>query len=249
MPYPFNVEEEMLSYVTKLRSISAYCRLSHEEEAFIMSQVPEDSPARTLHFRNRENIIKASFVLDFEGTSTAGRFPARSFSPIYPPQQELNIIHFYNEPIDLDILDTSKPNFRSVLAKLVIERYKRPEKSLSGAEAVKYLIEMFDNSRSPGFFLLYELFTNAYQIAVLSDDNSFHTASVLLRCLPFSIGHGIQGALLRAIEAYPSLVDKLPVFEDKRYLKLPTFAGLDIYQTHVNNVAQVRLPLLHILYS
>ena len=191
MPYPFNVEDEIASYVAKFRSISAYCRLSYEEEAFIMSQIPSSSAARTMHFLNRENIIKASFILSFNG-KTDQKFPFRSFIPLYPPRKEMEVTHFYNEPIDIDVLDTSKPNFRSIIGKLVIERYKRPEKNVTGVEAIKYLCDMFDSARSPGFFLLYELFTDAYRISVLNDDSSFHVGSVLFRCLPFGVGHGIQ---------------------------------------------------------
>lgn len=33
------------------------------------------------------------------------------------------------------------------------------------------------------------------------------------------------------------IASKMPVFEDKRKLKLPTFAGLDIYQNHIRNAA------------
>jgi hypothetical protein len=138
MPYPFCVEDEILAYIIKFWAISAYCRLSYEEEAFIMAQVPQGSLARTIHFRNRENIIKASYILTFDGVSSERKFPFRSFKPLYPEQKDLEVVHFYNESVDLDLLDVTKPNFRTIIRTLVIERYKKAEKPILGVDAIKY---------------------------------------------------------------------------------------------------------------
>ena len=39
------------------------------------------------------------------------------------------------------------------------------------------------------------------------------------------------------METHPELAVQMPLFEDKRKLKLPSLAGLDIFQTHIKTVA------------
>jgi hypothetical protein len=50
---------------------------------------------------------------------------------------------------------------------------------------------------------------------------------------------GQQSIILAVMSSHPSIVPKMPLFEDKRRLKLPTFTGLDIFQSHVKNAATV----------
>jgi hypothetical protein len=82
MPYPYIVEDEIVAYISKFSSISACCRLSYEEEAFIMAQVPQSSPIRSIHFLNRESIIRNSFDIHFD--TPVQKSPSRTFSPQYP---------------------------------------------------------------------------------------------------------------------------------------------------------------------
>ena len=48
---------------------------------------------------------------------------------------------------------------------------------------------------------------------------------------------GLQFTLLKIMFSHPTMAAKMPTFEDKRRLKLPTFSGLDVFQSHVKNVA------------
>ena len=62
---------------------------------------------------------------------------------------------------------------------------------------------------------------------------------MLLRFLPEESIGGVQGCILRVMEAHPVLAkENVPVFEDNRKFKLPTIAGLDIFQSHVKKASE-----------
>ena len=230
MPYQFNVETELVGYVSKIRLVSSYCKLSPDEEIFVINSIPADQ--RTPHVVNRERIIRASFNLSFESTTV--KLVNRKFAPVYP--KLATPVVTTQLPVDLDSLDTSKPTFKGILSKLTIVRYSRPE-SLTGPSAITYITAVLDEEKNVGFFFLYELMTEALVLRILPDDPSHNIGSVFLRLLPESYINGVQGAILRVVETHPELISKLPVFEDKRKLKLPSLAGLDVFQTHIKAAA------------
>jgi hypothetical protein len=84
MNYEFNVEEEMQAYNRKIKLVSANCRLSPDEEIFILSQI--NVVNKTIQMTNRERIIKASFDLTFNEITQ--KSVNRSFAPMYPMQQK-----------------------------------------------------------------------------------------------------------------------------------------------------------------
>ena len=230
MPLKHNVEEDMLAYLTNFRILSAFCRLSTEEEIFIMSQIGQKSASRTLHMINREKLLKASFDLTFDKFTP--KLPTRNFTPTYPKPPD--VANF--DPVDLEELDANKKDFKTMLSKLQIVKYSRPE-GISGPDAIKLVNAILDEERSLGFFYFYELYTNSLPISIIPDDTPHGVGSVLLRFLPDQQMTGIQGSILRVMESHPGLAAGMPVFEDKRKLKLPTIAGLDIFQTHIKNAA------------
>ena len=230
MPYQFNVETELVGYVSKIRLISSYCKLSPDEEIFVINSIPAEQ--RSPHIVNRERIIRASFNLSFESTTV--KLVNRKFAPVYPKLAPP--ILTAQVPVDLESLDTSKPTFKGILSKLAIVRYSRPE-SLTGPSAITYITAVLDEEKNLGFFFLYELMTEALVLRILPDDPSHNIGSVFLRLLPESYISGVQGAILRVVETHPELTSKMPVFEDKRKLKLPSLAGLDVFQTHIKAAA------------
>ncbi len=64
-----------------------------------------------------------------------------------------------------------------------------------------------------------------------------NVGAVLFRVMPDSFVSGLQRVILHVMELHPELAAKMPVFEDKRKLKLPSLAGLDVFQTHIKAVA------------
>jgi hypothetical protein len=231
MPYQFSVESELVGYVSRIRLVSSYCRLSPDEEMFIINHVP--SEFRNAHIVNRERIIRASFHLTFDN-STVSKLYNRKFAPVYPKlavNQASNL-----QAVDMDSLDANKPNFKTLLSKLSIARYSRPE-SLTGPSAILYLIAVLEEEKNLGFFFLYEVLTEALVLRILPDDPSHNIGSILLRVLPEHYVSGMQGAILRVVESHPEISSKMPVFEDKRKLKLPSLAGLDVFQTHIKAAA------------
>ena len=232
MPYQFSVEKELLGYVTKIRNVSSYCKLSPDEEIFIINSISDKHG--NAHISNRERIIKASFTLTFDSNSV--KIYNRKFTPVYPKLTNITSNNNSNSSVDLDVLDTNKPIFKNLLSKLSIVRYSRPE-AMTGPSAITYISEIMEDEKNLGFFFLYETLTDSLIFRILPDDSSHNIGSVLLRMFPDHYGSGMQGAILRVIEAHPEISSKMPIFEDKRKLKLPSLAGLDIYQTHIKNAA------------
>jgi hypothetical protein len=231
MPYQFVMENEMYQYISKLKYITATCRLTCDEEEFILSRIPGTSELKTLHMINREKLIKAAFPLSFESTKNV---PAPgSFIPTYPKYPEYE---YSNLPVDIDIFDTNQSSFKNFLSKFSIVKFTRPE-SMSGAESIEQMTKMLDEQKTLNFFYLYELLTNVTNIKILEDESSFGMGSVLLRFLPTETLAGVQSSILRVMEAHPSIAEKMPVFEDKRKMKIPTFGGSDVYQSHLKACA------------
>jgi hypothetical protein len=234
MPFKYNMENEMLAYVECYNLVSSHCRLNPEEEVFIMSLIPSSSPVRqNIQFVNRERILKASF--DFYFDKFTPKSTTRTFIPMYPPLPE--VTPFNKEVIDLDVLDPNKPNFKSIIQKLSIVKYNRPDPVPVGPDAIAYICKILDEEKQMGFFFLYELMTNSLNITIIPEDHPHTIGALLFRFLPESFVGGLQNVILRIMETHPELMSKMPIFEDKRKIKLPTFAGLDIYQTHIRAAA------------
>jgi hypothetical protein len=233
MPYPHNMSQELLAYISKIKLVSSYCRLSPEEEIFLISRAnigPEH-----LIVTNRERLIKTSFDLSFDTVSK--KSSSRMFTPEYPPLVQLGAdsATFY-EPVDVSLLDTDKPNVANFLKKLTFGQYSRPEKA-AGAPAVAIMLKIVDDGRQPGFFYLYELLADTLQIQILPDDRPRDLGSLLLATIRDDSISGLQNVILKIMECHPTFAPTMPVFEDKRKLRLPKFAGLDIFQEHVKLAA------------
>jgi hypothetical protein len=234
MPYKFNVEEDIYNYVNCYRLVSAACRLTADEEIFIMSRIPPNSHARSNTFLNRERILRASFDLTFE--SFVAKQHLKNITPSYP--KEYTFPPFNQEKLDLETLNVDMPNFKNMLQKLSIVNYKRPD-VVTGPDAITWLNKIYDKEKNLGFFVLYEMMLGQLPISIFQDqDSSMSTAVALFHTLPDNYFSGLQRVLLYVMETHPDLVPGMPPFEDKRKLKMPTLAGLDIFQTHIKAVAQ-----------
>ena len=232
MPYQFSVEKELLGYVTKIRLVSSYCKLSPDEEIFLTAHVPMEDMG--INIGNRERLIRASFNLSFDTDSK--KASNRVFTAEYPRAVDLSADSLsYTEPLDLNLLDTERDK-TNYLKKLTFGQYSRPE-SVSGPQAIALLMKYFDNNTKPGFFLLYELFTGALNITILPQDKSRDLGSILMSILPDDNVSGVQSVILRILESHEDLAPKMPAFEDRRKLKLPKLTGLDIFQAHVKVAA------------
>jgi hypothetical protein len=233
MPYQFSVESELVGYVSRIRLISSYCKLSPDEEIFLTAHVPMENQA--LNLTNRERLIRASFNLSFDAYSK--KASDRVFTAEYPRAVDLSAESLsYAEPLDLSLLDIEKEKMSSFLKKLTFGQYTRPD-PVNGPQAIALLMKFFDNNSKPGFFLLYELFTGALPIVILREDKSRDLASVLMSILNDDGVSGIQSVILRIMESHNDLSSKMPPFEDRRKLKLPKLTGLDIFQAHVKVAA------------
>jgi hypothetical protein len=219
------MEKEMIAYVSKIKFVTVICRLTIEEEFFILGKIPNVNKNESLLLTNRERLITASFAPQLIGNNVL------SFNPAYPKTMP----DVAEQPIDLMCLDTSKTNFKNLLSKLAIVKYSKPE-PVTGPAAIQLLSQILDEDRNIGFFYLYDLMTNSLNISIIPEDKAHGTGSILFRFLPDSYSE-IQRVILRVMDGHPSLAEKMPIFEDKRKLKLPSLAGLDVFQSHIKNCA------------
>lgn len=240
MPYPFDIDEDLLEYVSHYKSISIFCRLTVDQENFIMSKISEGSGCKTATFVNRERIMKVCFDLTFQ--KSVAHLAVKNFAAQYPSYVLAE--PFHTEVFDVELLDVDKPTFKNILQKLNFAKYTRPTNgsetnpTIQGVECVKHIFSVLEKDKNVGFHYLYELFNNNLPIQILPDnDKPANIGSLLLHILPDSYITGIQRVILLIMETHPELAAKLPVFEDKRRIKLPTFAGLDIFQSHIKAVA------------
>ena len=233
MPYPFDVEKEYVAYTSRIRMVSSYCRLSPDEEIFIIGELP--TVTRHAHVANRSRIILASFhVGGADPSMELQDAHSRTFRPVYPV---LDISAAKPPSVDLDQLDTNKPTFKNILSKLSLSKYTRPE-PCTGPEAISQLSQILDQEKNMGFFFIYDLLTEAHVMRILPDDPSSSIASVLFRFLSDDFISGLQGVILRVLETHPELVKKMPIYEDKRKLT-DMLKGASILQTHIKNAAAV----------
>ncbi|CAM9179352.1 unnamed protein product, partial [Ectocarpus fasciculatus] len=244
MPYPFDLRRELKGYIAKRRAISAHCRLEPEEEAYILFSANDPND---MNLVNRERLVKATFDLNLNKSSV--RSPGNAFTFVYPTQVTQKIL--FDDAIDLDLLDTTKAQFKTWIGKLSVVKYQKPE-DVTGIEAIRFLMEVTElgldlrgKLGGLGFFFLYELLNGSLNITVIPDDTPHSIGSALLRILEndaVSAAQGVTGqtqqfSILRIMAEHPDICSQMPVFEDKRKLKLPSLAGLDIFQTHVKNAA------------
>ena len=229
-----NVEQDYVEYINNFKLVSSYCRLTVEEEIFILGQIPSNSPHRSLHMNNREKLIRASFDLSFEKFTP--KLPTRSFTATYPPPMQSN--NDYN-PIDLGLIEAGSANLRSMLSKLAIVKYARPDQAaIHGPDAIRFLGDAIDAQQDMGFFYLYEMLTGHVNIAIIPDEAPHKMGSVLLRFLPGAPQDDVQGVILRIMESHPEISKKMPEFTDTRRFKMPTIAGLDVFQSHIKRACE-----------
>ena len=80
--------------------------------------------------------------------------------------------------------------------------------------------------------------TGHLPIGIIPDESPHKMGSVLLRFLPGNVADDVQGVILRVMEAHPELAKKMPEFTDSRRFKMPTIAGLDIFQSHIKKACE-----------
>ena len=144
-----NVAEDMLEYITNFSLVSSYCRLTTEEEIFILGHIPNNSPFRTLHMNNREKLIRASFDLSFDKFTP--KLPTRSFTATYPPAPTSTTTYM---PVDLTLIEQGSTNLKSMLSKLNIVKYTRPDNpAINGPQAIQILSDAVDSGTNMDSFI------------------------------------------------------------------------------------------------
>ena len=238
MSYPFNPEEEILTYITKLKFVSSRCRLSPEEEYFILSTIPSTSELKkNLAIINRENLIKVMFDLSNNNKDKSFiKNPKRNFPVMYPTIPDFKDPNF--DQIDVKLLDTDGPIALANLKRIWAPSYTKPETAV-GINVVKQVLKIIDNApAAPNPLLLFELMANHLTLQILPSDTTHDLGSFLFFLLGQDKITGVQNVILHVMSHIPQTASAMPPFKDERRLKLPKFTGLDVYQAHVKSSAQ-----------
>jgi hypothetical protein len=229
MENPYNLDEDFFDYITRFDLVSSYCRLSPDQESFILSKMSEDSLNRSPIFVNRERLMKVCFELYFQ--KSVSKLTVKNFSAQYPVYLQPDPYHA--EPFDIDLLDVDKPTYKNMLQKLQYVKYTRPE-PCSGPDCISFILKVFEKEKNLGFFFIYELMGNALPMSIIPDsDKPCALGAVFFHILPDSYVFGVQRIILQIMETHKDLAARMPIFEDNRRFKIPTLAGLDIFQTHI----------------
>jgi hypothetical protein len=108
-----------------------------------------------------------------------------------------------------------------------------------------WAVDLRGKTNGLGFFFLYELMNGTLNVKILPDDNGHDIGSALCRILndeTLASAQGMTGqvqaySVIRVMVEHRKISESMPHFEDKRKLKLPSLAGLDIFQSHIKNAA------------
>ena len=240
MPYFFHLPTDMNNYVLKRSLVSSECRLTPVEEAFIMSQIaPGVEGVDYLVLSNHEALLRASFDVTL-GTASQKPSVKQQVALQYPPQYEGKSF-IEDHGADLASLDASKAaQFKALLSKVSMNKYTRPEEC-NGPQALQFLskvveegVDIKGKGSGFGFIFLYELMNNSLAIKILPDDSSHGLGAALFRLMSDDadpMSNPQSWAILKIMAEHPRLAADMPVFEDKRKLKL--FGSSDLVQNHI----------------
>ena len=168
---PWDPSIEMLQYVSKLSAVSANCRLSIDQELFLLQNLVDTSLNYKLS--NRQQYLRA--LSDCTGVMLIA----------YPSRPTLE--QEFDKVVDKTCLSADQESF---LGKFENINYRRPPE-LNGLGAVTLINKWMTNgirlkggSDDLGFLFYYEMMTGALNFRILSTDSAHNLAALLLRFLP-----------------------------------------------------------------
>eukprot|EP00960_Hanusia_phi_P029240 747854-Hanusia_phi.AAC.2 len=191
---PWDINAEMLHYLSKIEHVSAACRLSVEEELYLL----QNHVTVSLNYKlaNRQQFLRA---LTDCSSSLLLQYPSRA-----------NLQEEFDSVSDKSCLNSDQEGF---LSKFENVSYKRPPDAI-GTAAVACLNKWLSNGMKLkggrddlGFLFFYEMMTGTCNVKILGQDQTFNMASLMIRMLPDKEWkqHSLLMSVLRAFMRNSSL--------------------------------------------
>ncbi len=186
----WDLEEQLVNYISKLGSISSTCRLSAQQELQLIQAIPPASKRENLFTKVLETLSlkekKAKEMVVpirsvYLSSVLAGKTTMNVLLPERAPLQDQ-----FDMVVDKSCLIPHDDSFFSKFSKV---SYKRPVE-VSGSAAVGQLHRWMENGLKLGggkddlgFMFFYELMTGTLQFTAVGGDNPYYLACVLLRLI------------------------------------------------------------------
>jgi hypothetical protein len=170
MRWPWDVSLEMLHYLSKLKFVSAACRLTVDEELMLLQNYCTDINYK---LSNRQQYLRAK-------TDCSSAMLVQ-----YPARADLN--NSFDAIVDKSCLASDSDG---ILSKFDNVSYRRPQESVGIATITalnKWLshgLKVRGGRDDLGFLFLYELLTSTISIRILPHDSPHNLGSLLIRLLP-----------------------------------------------------------------
>eukprot|EP00924_Labyrinthula_sp_SR-Ha-C_P012614 augustus_masked-scaffold_10-processed-gene-12.1-mRNA-1 protein AED:0.94 eAED:0.96 QI:0/-1/0/1/-1/1/1/0/1752 len=225
----WNIKQDIMNYISNLRTVLPECRLAVPEELFLLGEFKETTSSQTYELL-LENRTPYLLALDLSGRKDmrsqqlmfSGRVPQNSAisTKFGRTSKRESTDHITSGSIETFL---KRSNATTML------QYRRPVSSLISKEALSYYDALLSQSKhltKPGsgisFLLLYELFTNSRNLRILEKDSTEMFASILF----FLSGEGkiiadktLYG-MLKIICVNPFLKQVLVKYDDERKHKI-----------------------------
>ena len=208
LPCPWQDAEQLVHYLSKREFVPPACQLAVPDELLLLQLHETADPM----LRLRQAFLQAALA---EGGAAHDGALLEKASTITPGDAELDA------PLDAPRALLSPERAASWQKKLSSLHYARPEER-SGADALKMISAAIGGtltgatlsltSDSRGFWMMYELFTSALNVRVLSDDSTHCLASLFFRLTPSKASASELVPLLRLLEAEPQLCAEMPKY-------------------------------------
>jgi hypothetical protein len=158
-PVSWDLTSELSNYISKFGSLSAICRLSAQEEYYLLQQVS----AKDYKLLNRTRFLELMLNGD------------QSMTVTYPPRAVLQ--HEFDTVVDKTCMAIAGESFFS---KFSAVSYKRPDEKTTGALLATAVNKWLDNGLGLhggkddlGFLFLYELMTGSLNLQLAGTDDPY----------------------------------------------------------------------------
>lgn len=238
MPIFWNITEQCYRYVQKVNRISAACRLTVDEELYMLSQ---SSTGKFDLLANRLQFLKALKKIE-EGGDPGATITLKN-RPVMKCPKIVNFDDIRDDSILKidDLLEKAKEFVTAITGMSTVKPFKvRKDGSIEGGEgtdAIRAINEWMNKgiSLAPkglglakdalGFLFYYEVMTLAYpRPRILSNDGGFNLVCLLMRFMSPLVtrGKSVLMSILRILSANPDLAAdrRLPQLVDDRKVKI-----------------------------
>ena len=232
---PFNMTNELSQYVEKRAAVSAYCRLSVDDELELLSQVGNDL-SNHLVLSNHALILGSDNpALQLSGRECKLSLPAAPHITNYDSVVDRHAVDGgIGGNLELKaslLLDYSLPVGYGVATRTNVLSIRFFNSCLSGEHPRAELLDKL------GFLGIYELLTGGIDVRVMDTDTNSHTiGKFLVRIIDDNNSSGSLMSILRILAANPDLAAAAPKFSEAK-AKVTSSLGGNMFSSALGKFA------------